>query len=131
MVESAFVQIDYSNDYDLTLLLCEHFCYFKDNPIMAYSMVQTLLHFNYEKLKMMQLIQLYEVADKYIEVSLNMAEMQLTRDLDTGNKAGFNQILKENKFKDAFFMLQKIKKIKKIMYTYAQNEITIIKYKEF
>ena len=97
---------------------------------MAYSMVQTLLHFNYEKLKMMQLIQLYEVADKYIEVSLNMAELQLTKDLESGNKAGFNQILKENRFKDVFFMLQKIKKIKKIMYTYAQNEITIIKYKE-
>ena len=130
LVESAFVQIDYSNDYDLTLLLCEHYCYFKDNPIMAYSMVQTLLHFNYQKLTMMELIQLYEVADKYIEVSLTMAEYQLTKDLESGNKAGFNQILKENKFKDAFFMLQKIKKIKKIMYTYAQNEITIIKYKE-
>ena len=126
LVESSFVQIDYSNDYDLTLLLCEHYCYFKDNPIMAYSMVQTLLHFNYQKLKMMELIQLYEVADKYIEVSLTMAEYQLTKDLEQGNKAGFNQILKENRFKDVFFMLQKIKKIKKIMYTYAQNEITII-----
>ena len=130
LVESAFVQIDYSNDYDLTLLLCEHYCYFKDNPIMAYSMVQTLLHFNYEKLKLMELIQLYEVADKYIEVSLTMAELQLTKDLEEGNKAGFNQILKENRFKEVFFMLQKIKKIKKIMYTYAQNEITMIKYKE-
>ena len=130
LVESAFVQIDYSKDYDLTLLLCEHYCYFKDNPIMAYSMVQTLLHFNYEKLKMSELIQLYEVADKYIEVSLTMAELQLTRDLELGNKAGFNQILKENKFKDIYFMLQKIKKIKKLMATYAQNEITIIKYKE-
>ena len=130
LVESAFVQIDYSKDYDLTLLLCEHYCYFKDNPIMAYSMVQTLLHFNYEKLKMGELIQLYEVADKYIEVSLTMAELQLTRDLEMGNKAGFNQILKENKFKDIYFMLQKIKKIKKLMATYAQNEITIIKYKE-
>ena len=62
---------------------------------MAYSMVQTLLHFNYEKLKMGELIQLYEVADKYIEVSLTMAELQLTRDLELGNKAGFNQILNE------------------------------------
>ncbi len=130
LVESAFVQIDYSRDYDLTLLLCEHYCYFKDNPIMAYSMVQTLLHFNYEKLKMGELIQLYEVADKYIDVSLTMAELQLTKDLEMGNKAGFNQILKENKFKDIYFMLQKIKKIKKLMATYAQNEITIIKYKE-
>ena len=130
LVESSFVQIDYSNDYDLTLLLCEHYCYFKDNPIMAYSMVQTLLHFNYEKLQLSQLIQLYEVADKYIDVSLTMAEFQLTRDLESGNKAGFNQILKENRFKEIYFMLQKIKKIKKIMFTYAQNEITIIKYKE-
>ena len=79
---------------------------------MAYSMVQTLLHFNCDKLGLSQLIQLYEVADKYIDVSLNMAEIQLTRDLEAGNKAGFNQILKENRFKDIFFMLQKIKKIK-------------------
>jgi hypothetical protein len=81
---------------------------------MAYSMVQTLLHFNYEKLKMGELIQLYEVADKYIEVSLTMAELQLTKDLEMGNKAGFNLILKENKFKDIYFMLQKIKKSKSL-----------------
>ena len=130
LVESAFVQIDYSNDYDLTLLLCEHYCYFKNNPIMAYSMVQTLLHFNCDKLGLSQLIQLYEVADKYIEVSLNMAELQLTKDLNSGNKSGFNQILKENKFKDIFFMLNKVKKIQKIMYQYSQNEIIMIKYKE-
>ena len=34
LVESAFVQIDYSNDYDLTLLLCEHYCYFNCISIM-------------------------------------------------------------------------------------------------
>ena len=130
LVESAFVQIDYSNDYDLTLLLCEHYCYFKNNPIMAYSMVQTLLHFNCEKLGLSELIQLYEVADKYIEVSLNMAELQLTKDIEMGNKAGFNQLLKENKFKEIFFMLNKVKKIQKIMYQYSKNEITMIKYKE-
>ena len=130
LVESAFVQIDYSNDYDLTLLLCEHYCYFKNNPIMAYSMVQTLLHFNCDRLGLSELIQLYEVADKYIEVSLNMAELQLTKDIETGNKAGFNQLLKENKFKEIFFMLNKVKKIQKIMYQYSQNEITMIKYKE-
>ena len=130
LVESAFVQIDYSNDYDLTLLLCEHYCYFKDNPIMAYSMVQTLLHFNCDKLGLSELIQLYEVADKYIEVSLTMAELKLTKDIEEGNKAGFNQILKENKFKEIFFMLNKVKKIQKIMYQYSQNEITMIKYKE-
>ena len=78
---------------------------------MAYSIVQTLLHFNCDKLGLSQLIQLYEVADKYIEVSLNMAELQLTKDLNSGNKSGFNQILKENKFKDIFFMLNKVKKI--------------------
>ena len=130
LIESAFVQIDYSNDYDLTLLLCEHYCYFKNNPIMAYSMVQTLLHFNCDKLGLSQLIQLYEVADKYIEVSLNMAELQLTKDLESGNKSGFNQLLKEKKFKEIFFMLNKVKKIQKIMYQYSQNEITMIKYKE-
>ena len=130
LIESAFVQIDYSNDYDLTLLLCEHYCYFKNNPIMAYSMVQTLLHFNCDKLGLSQLIQLYEVADKYIEVSLNMAELQLTKDIESGNKAGFNQLLKERKFKEIFFMLNKVKKIQKIMFQYSQNEITMIKYKE-
>lgn len=80
---------------------------------MAYSMVQTLLHFNCDKLGMSQLIQLYEVADKYIEVSLNMAELQLTKDINLGNKAGFNQLLKENKFKEIFFMLNKVKKSRK------------------
>ena len=76
-------------------------------------MVQTLLHFNCDKLGLNELIQLYEIADKYIEVSLNMAELQLTKDINLGNKAGFNQLLKEKKFKEIFFMLNKVKKYKK------------------
>ena len=73
---------------------------------------------------------MYEEADKYIEVSLNMAELQLTKDIESGNKEGFNQLLKERKFKEILFMVNKVRKIQKIMFQYSQNEITMIKYKE-
>ena len=46
LLESIFVQLDYQKNYKLTLLLAEHYYNFKNNPILSYSMIQTILFFN-------------------------------------------------------------------------------------
>jgi hypothetical protein len=60
LIESSFVQLDFSDNYDLTLLLSEHFYLLKENPIMAYSLIQTLIYFNLENLTLEQYLILYE-----------------------------------------------------------------------
>ena len=44
LIESSFVQLDYSRNYNLSILLSEHYFHSKHNPIMAYSIVQTVLN---------------------------------------------------------------------------------------
>jgi hypothetical protein len=71
LIESSFVQLHYSENYDLTMILSEHFFLFKENPIMAYSLIQTLLFFNSDNLSLDQFLILYETCEKYIESSLD------------------------------------------------------------
>ena len=64
LIESSFVQLDYSSDYHLSLLLSEHYYHSKNNPIMSFSIIQTILNTN-QKLSIKQQIILYELAEKY------------------------------------------------------------------
>ena len=41
LLESIFVELDYQKNYELTLLLAEHYYNYKNNPILSYSMIQT------------------------------------------------------------------------------------------
>ena len=36
LIESAFVGLDYQKNYDLTVLLAEHYYNYKNNPILSY-----------------------------------------------------------------------------------------------
>ena len=50
LIESSFVQLDYTNNYHLSVLLTEHYFHSKNNPIMSYSIIQTILNSNQKKL---------------------------------------------------------------------------------
>ena len=67
-LESILIHFNYQNDYPLSLLLSEHFLIYKENPLMAYSILQTLLHCNIENLTKDQLIIIYECMTKYIKI---------------------------------------------------------------
>ena len=71
LIESAFIQLDFSENCELCLILSEHFYYFKENPIMAYSLIQTLLIYNLDNLSISQILNCYEVSQKYIESMTN------------------------------------------------------------
>ena len=66
LYESPFVEFDYYNNYDLTILLAEHYCHLVNNPTMAFSLIISLLKRQKNKLKRLQKIVLYELCEKYI-----------------------------------------------------------------
>ena len=71
LIGSIFVKLDFSQNYELCLILSEHYFYIRDNPIMAYSFIQTLLTYNIDNLSITQLLNCYEVLQKYIEAMLS------------------------------------------------------------
>ena len=136
LIESSFVQIDFSENYDLTLILSEHFYLFKENPIMAYSLIQTLLYFNSENLSLEQFLILYETCQKYIESSLDyelMKKRLLKNENDNDEEKVQDKlshdILKEKKFREIFLIYERIIGIQLMMDNYCQIVIETMKKK--
>ena len=122
-VESAFIEIDYSNNYELTMLLAEHFCEFKNNPIIAYSMIQTLLFYQGKNLNMEQLLILYETTQKYVEISLK-------QEFHNASESEANiKILQEKQYREIYISYDKMINIQKMMSNYINIEIDVIKHK--
>ena len=137
LIESSFVQLHYSENYDLTLILSEHFFLFKENPIMAYSLIQTLLFFNSDNLSLDQFLILYETCQKYIESSLdyNFLRKRILKNKSKEKHEGellekiSHDILKEKKFRDIFLIYEKIWSIQSMMDDYCQIVIDTMKKK--
>ena len=138
LIESSFIQADFSSDYNLTLILCEHFCLFKENPIMAYSLLQTLIYFNLKNLTTKQLLILYETWQKYIEISLSLeSHSQLIEKYALKHKIDQNKkedmlsvnILKERNFRKTFSVYATIHDIQIMMCEYCDIILNIMKQK--
>ena len=128
LIESYFVQLDYSRNYNLSILLSEHYFHSKHNPIMAYSIVQTLLNTAQKKLSMKQQKLLYELADKY-----NNGCSKVINDQLISNKNSIkiiSLIQREKVLTNSYFTLNRINKIKKKMFIYASKYIDILRIKE-
>ena len=54
LYESSFIEFDYYNSYNLTILLAEHYCNLANNPTMAFSLIISLLIRNKNTLKKLQ-----------------------------------------------------------------------------
>ena len=106
LFESIFIEIDYYNKYDLSILLSEHFCHIKNNPIMAYSLINTLIIKQRNNFSKVQMIELYELSQKYLnffcakdrrEIEINIKEKKLKLILDKlriNEKTKYYNILK-------------------------------------
>ena len=129
LIESTFIKLDFSENCNLCLLLSEHFFSFKDNPVMAYSFIQTLLIYNLEHLSISQLLNCYEVSQKYTEAMINnnyRLKILKRKKKISEDKIAHDNLLETN-FKETFFIYEKIRKIQKIMDNYCQVIIDIIK----
>ena len=81
-IESILINYNFQNNYELSILLSEHFNIYKNNPIMSYSILQTLLHYSYKNLSKIELINIYELMNQYILNSL----INKTKNIDISKK---------------------------------------------
>ena len=63
--ESIFVEYNYYNNYDLIILLAEHFCHLKNNPIMSFSIINTFIQKQRNKISKFKNVILNELKQKY------------------------------------------------------------------
>ena len=130
LIESSFVQLDYTRDFHLSVLLSEHYFHSKNNPIMSYSIIQTVLISNQNKLSTKKQIILYELADKYNLGCAKKLESQLNSNFTTDSSKVINMIQKEKGLIDSHMTLDRINKIRKKMLEYSSKYIEILKIKE-
>ena len=128
LIESCFVQLDYSRNYNLSILLSEHYFHSKHNPIMAYSIIQTVLNSSQKKLSMKQQKLLYELADKYNDGCSKVISDQLSSNQNSIKI--ISSIQREKVLTDSYFTLDRINKIKKKMFIYASKYIEVLRIKE-
>ena len=122
LIESIFVELDYPKNYKLTLLLAEHYFNFKDNPILSYTMILTILHFYTKCLDINQLFLLLTAYSKYIEKCNDKYKIIIEyQNIDEENFINKQQTL----FKKIFLNYEYIVKIKKIIKKYTSDFIQL------
>ena len=125
LLESIFVELDYQKNDKLTLLLAEHYCNFKDNPILSYSMIQTILYFYTKVLNINQLFILLTAFTKYIAKCNDKYKIiQENKNIEEETFINKQQIM----FKKIFENHKYLVKIKNIIKKYASNCIQLIFY---
>ena len=129
-VESILIKYDFKKNFDLAYLISEHFFKNKKNPIMAYSVLQTLLHLNYKDLSTRELVLIYGTLNKYIKYTIKQKVNKINIEKFNNDKNKLLEFNKENELKQYFNILIKIKKITKLMKDYSTSFNTIIKYKQ-
>jgi hypothetical protein len=121
LIESSFVQLDYSNDYHLSILLSEHYFHSKNNPIMSFSVIQTILNTNQKKLSVSQQLTLYELAEKYNVGCAEKIEGLLASNNSDDTSKIIAMIQKEKGLIDSYMTLDRINKIKKKCWNIQEN----------
>ena len=129
-IESILIHFNYQNDYFLSLLLSEHLLIYKDNPLMAYSILQTLFHSNYETLTKNQLIIIYECMTKYIYAYIKKKSKKINIDKQNGFKQNLLKLNKEEELSQYFYLAIKIKNVIKFMIKYSKEFLTILRQKD-
>ena len=129
LYESPFIEYDYYNNYNLTILLAEHYCHLVNNPIMAFSFIISLLIRQKNKLKNIQKIILYELCEKYIYSIFSKFKNE---DDDGQSLIDAKLIINKQKFEyfhNYFIILKSSYYTKILMNQYINNMIKILKYK--
>ena len=129
-IESILIKFDFHTNYELSYLISEHLFLNKNNPILAYSVLQTLLHYNFQTLSTNELVFIYGTLNKYIKSILKEKINKINLEKFNNNTNELFEFNKETELKQYFNFLIKIKKITKLMKEYSISFNKIIKYKE-
>ena len=129
LFECSFVNYDYYNNYNMCILLAEHYCHCKDNPIMGFSIINTYLLRQRNKFSKFEIVNLYELSQKYIYY-INCANIiNIESDIQNDKKELLIRKQKNEEFEKYFNNLKIIYKTKRYMCDYIYNEMKILKYK--
>jgi len=129
LFESAFIDYDFYNNLDLVLILSEHFCHLKNNPIMAFSFIKTYLLKQKNKLSKFQIVSLHELAQKYSYYITSKVHEELEKDLKEGKYTSLINRNKSIEFKNALIILKITFDNKKFFTNYINIQINLIKYR--
>ena len=129
LFESVFIDYDFYNNFDLTILLAEHHCHLKDNPMMAFSTILTLIQKQNNKFSKFQIVILYELCQKYIYFlsAKIMNEMQI--EIVKNNTAFLKFKRRSDECKNYYNNLKMSYKVKRLISNYIYNELKLLKYK--
>ena len=129
LFECSFVELDYCNNYDLSILLSEHFCHLRNNPIMAFSLINTLIINQKNKLSKIEKITLFELSQKYIYFLKAKIRLYNESDKNEDTKELLKNKYKNEELLNFYYNLKISNQIKKYISNYIDNQIKIIKYK--
>ena len=129
LFECAFIESNYYDNYELTTLLSEHFCHLKNNPTMAFSLINTLIIKHKGKFSKFQMINLYALLQKYIYFLSAISKMEIENYIKENNNELLKNKIKIEKLRDYYSNLKNSYQVKKLLYKYINNHIKILKYK--
>jgi len=129
LFESAFIDYDFYNNLDLVLILSEHFCHLKNNPIMAFSLIKTYLAKQKNKLSKFQIVSVHELAQNYCYYITSKINEELEKELIKGKNISLINRNKEIEFKIILIISKITFTTKKFFINYITILIDLIKLK--
>jgi len=130
LYECAFINSDIYSNYELAILLAEHYCHLKENPTISFSLINTLIINQRNKISCSEINTLYELSQKYVYYIYGLEKCEIEEETQ---KQDTNKLLINNEnrlyFKRYFLNLKMSLKINKLMNLYIDNYIKITKYR--
>ena len=117
LFESAFLEYNYYNNYEMNILLAEHFCHMKNNPMISFSLIKSYIINNKNELSKFKIIDLYELCQKYVYYISAM------------DKCDKNRKIFDDFYLNYYKLLKMSYKVQIIMNYYIENILIILKYK--
>ena len=129
LYESVFIEYGYTNKYDLTILLAEHFCHLRDNPTMSFSFIVNLIIRKRKELTKFQMTSLYELSQKYVYyISAKLKIEKENKEFEKEKNSLMNRQIFEY-FEEFYKTLMLSYKVRNLINKYIINFIKILKYK--
>jgi len=130
LYECAFIDSDFYSNCELTILLAEHYCHLKGNPTISFSLINTLIINQRNKISSSEMNTLFELSQKYVYYIYGMEKQEIEEET---KKQDINKLLISNEkrlyFKRYFLNLKMSLKINKLMNLYIDNHVKITKYR--
>ena len=129
-MDSIFIKLDFNHNFHLAYILSEHYYFFKHNYVMAYSILQTFLHNEYQNISLTQTLCIYHSLEKYINAILKAKIQNVEKYKYNNDQSSLFEENKEFELKRFFNPILKVKKITKLMIIYSTEKNEIIKNKQ-